>query len=86
MKINIATPYDYGTDITVQVGYIEDNEFILEECNHAGATEELLDYGYADRYLCDWVDDERNTLVCDKENCDYQEEIIPDEPEYERED
>lgn len=82
MTVNVKSDrYDYGYDITVQTGYVEDGEFILEECNHAGATEEMLDYGYASYELCDWVDDERLTLVCDKDNCEYQE-LIESEPDY----
>lgn len=84
MTIQVKTSYEYAEPVTVQVGYTEDGEFILDECDHAGATEEMLDYGYASYEKCDWVDDEMNTLVCDK--CEYQEIIEPQEPEYERED
>ncbi len=88
MSINVYALYDYGTSVTVQIGYFEDNEFILEECDHAGAIQEDLDYGglYYDRVGdLDWQDDIRPTLVCDKPNCDWQEMIEPEEPEYDNE-
>jgi uncharacterized membrane protein YcaP (DUF421 family) len=51
--------------VTVQSGYMEDGEFILENCNHAGATEEWLtqDAGLDGEH-------EVKTLVCNK--CDKQ--------------
>lgn len=57
-------------DITVQVGYTEDGEFVVEECNHAGA-EYQPTVGYT------WWDDAHTmvpdgdgpeVLVCDKCN------------------
>lgn len=73
LTIEIQAERDYGTDISVVVN---------DECNHAGATEEELDYGYANRYICDWVDDWRWSKVCDK--CDWSEIIEPEEPDYDR--
>jgi len=59
-----------GDPITVQI--LDDAGDVLE-CNHAGAEEEELDYGYADSNKCDWVDDWHNSMVCDK--CDWSEII-----------
>jgi hypothetical protein len=89
MQIKIEAARDFGSDITVQSGYYEDGDFILEECNHAGAIEELVDYGGLQHDSVgdlDWFDDERLTLVCDKPNCDYQEIIESEEPDFDRED
>lgn len=75
MTIEVKAPYSYEEDVTVVVN---------DECNHAGKYEEELDYGYADRNICDWVDDWHNSWVCDK--CEWTEFIEPEEPEYERDD
>ena len=71
MSITVTAPFSYAEEITVVVN---------DECNHAGMYEEELDYGYASYEKCDWVDDMRNSWVCDK--CDWSEMIEPDEPEY----
>ena len=70
--IAIEAPSDYGTDLSVVVN---------DECNHAGAYEDELDYGYASYEKCDWVDDWRWSRVCDK--CDWSEIIEPEELDYE---
>lgn len=75
--IKVKTTYDHGEDITVQVGYTQAGEFVLDFCNHAGAVIEEIDYGYASYEKADWVDDFSNSLVCDK--CEYTAFI---EPEY----
>lgn len=41
---------------------------IDDECNHAGADYEDIDFGYASYEHADWIDDWRTVLVCDK--CD----------------
>lgn len=84
-NIEVKAPYDYGTDITVQVGYEEEGEFVLDFCNHAGADTEEVDYGglrYDRVGDLDWFDDMRPALVCDK--CGEVIDIEPDEPDYER--
>lgn len=68
MKINIKQQYQYPEPITVQVGYYEDNQFILENCNHAGADILEVDSGYSDPIQCDYIDDWHDSLVCDKCN------------------
>lgn len=57
--------------ITVQIGYFEDGDFFLEECNHAGAEEEES-IGYTfweDAGGCIPDGSGPIVLVCDKENC-----------------
>lgn len=71
--IEVKAPYSYGEYITVQV--FEDE--VLVFCNHAGADVEEVDYGYADANKCDYVDDWRNSMVCDK--CDNVEQLINEE-------
>lgn len=70
MKINVQS-YSYTEPVTLKIN---------DECNHAGAYEQELDYGYPDRYISDWVDDWRLSLVCNR--CDWTE-IIEREPDYE---
>jgi hypothetical protein len=54
--------------MTIQVQY-QPTEYVLEGtdffCQHASTHVESLDYGYADARLCDYVDDWRDTDVCD---------------------
>ena len=74
MKINIKKSYQYPEPITVQVGYYEDNNFVLEFCNHAGADVLEVDFGHSDPYMCDYQDDWQESLVCDK--CNSVERLI----------
>lgn len=73
---NVAVVYRNGeSPVTVQLGYSEDGEFIMEQCNHAGAYEEEMDFGglYPDSVGdLDWKDDMRTVLVCDR--CDWVDE------------
>lgn len=50
----------FGLPVTVQLGYMDDNQFVLEHCDHAGAEEEQLDYGRGED------SDLRTEVVCNK--------------------
>jgi hypothetical protein len=54
--------------MTIQVKEIA-STYVLEDwtfvCQHESTHTESLDYGYPDAYLGDWVDDWRDTQVCD---------------------
>jgi hypothetical protein len=54
--------------ITVQSGYWEDGEFVLEECNHAGYIVERVESEHVNPRGQDmvWY---TTTHYCDKENC-----------------
>lgn len=75
---SIKVPVRYGgwweglpQPISVQIGYFEDGEFVLEECNHAGAEEEpSVGYSFwADAAINVPDADGPMVLVCDKKNC-----------------
>ena len=77
MNIPVKSQYDYGTDISV---------LIYDECNHAGAEIEYLEYEksswWADAHC--YVNDDSETLptlVC---KCGFEEIQEPEEPDYER--
>lgn len=65
--IPIFMKYPLEVPITVQFGYTDAGEFIVEHCTHAGATVEQL-YGSN-------VDDDRlyDVYVCDKCGKQYDE-------------
>lgn len=65
MKIKIVK-LPTEESITVQKGYFEGKEFVLEECNHGGAEYHLVDFGAPDYYKGDYVDNWRLVQVCDK--------------------
>lgn len=76
MGIAVQAPTDYGTDISVVVD---------DECNHAGATIEMLEYAKSSWWEdahCYVNDDseELPTLVC---KCGLEEIQEPEEPDYE---
>ena len=61
-------------EITVQSGYYEDGEFILEHCNHAGAALDRIDVSSMDFWPDGGIylpDGSKTivTMVCDKKNC-----------------
>lgn len=60
MTITVIEKAPWKKFITVQSGYTEDDgEFVVEDCNHAGAEEQELWGGYDD-------DNDYMVLVCDK--------------------
>lgn len=73
MKIQVNSK-DFGwlsaQPITIQKfdEYDDDGEHYQELlwCNHAGAEETTIDCGYPDSIIGDFVDDDRQALVCDK--------------------
>lgn len=67
MPVHIPVKQIYSRyDISVQFGYMEDGEFVLEECNHNGCEqEEFYDtFGEGEQLM--------RVLVCDKQNCKKQ--------------
>lgn len=55
---------------------------VNDECNHAGAEREEVDYGGLQHDSVgdlDWFDDFRPALVC---KCGHVEDIEPEEPDY----
>lgn len=61
-----TSSYPIAEDITVQLGYVENGEFILEECNHAGAEVEQqtsISWNYSREDIDEYDED---VLVCDK--------------------
>lgn len=83
IAIPVKATIQYEELVTVQ---ILDDDGTLIECDHAGATEERLDYGglhHDSRGDLDWFDDYRPTLVCDKPNCDFEAEIESGEMDHE---
>ena len=71
MKIAIQDKsLGYGDPVTVVVN---------DECNHAGAYEDELDYGYANANIGDWVDDWHLSRICDRDDCDWSEMIESDD-------
>ena len=78
MTIKVAMPYSYAEDISV---------VIEDECNHAGAEIEYLEYsvdevvsGTGGR-MAPTGSETLPTLVC---KCGFEEVQEPDEPDYER--
>lgn len=64
IRIKMAYPATY--DITVQSGYTENGEFIVEECNHAGADAEKETTEYIDHEGNLLTSQTEEILTCDK--------------------
>lgn len=73
MNINVTytNPYLQETEITVQRGYYLDDEFIVEDCNHAGNhREEVTNHAGLDTEYTEWV------FFCDKCGAWLNEHIL----------
>lgn len=66
MKIlvkEIRKPFYENDCVTVQRGYMDEGDFALDECDHAGYKLEEQNFGFGDDTTTEQV------RVCDKENC-----------------
>ena len=64
MRIDVRDTTMWEQPVTVQTGFLEDDgSFQMEECNHAGATEE------SDEIEWSVLNRREYYMLCDKANC-----------------